>query len=271
MKVTDLQPNQVDAYCHCLEEWSDEMKESGTLKQQWYDRIKDRGLRVKVALDEAGEVGGMIHYGPIENVPVHGKDLYYLYCIWVHGYPRGRGNFQGKGMGRALLQAAEEDVQRLGGKGLVVWGMSIPVFMRAAWFRKQGYTQADSDGMLKLMWKPFVPEAEKPKWVRVKKRVPLEPGKVVVTAIKSGWCPGQNVAYERARRASMELGHRVIFQEIDAFERPVGMEWGASDALYVDGRHVMTGPPPSYEKLRKTIEKRLKRLRSSHIKTTGKF
>lgn len=29
------------------------MKESSTLKSEWYDRIKDRGFRVKVALDGA--------------------------------------------------------------------------------------------------------------------------------------------------------------------------------------------------------------------------
>ena len=55
-----------------------------------------------------------------------------------------------KGMGTALLRAAEEDVERLGASGLVVWGVSIPVFMRASWFRKRGYTHADNDGMMKF-------------------------------------------------------------------------------------------------------------------------
>ncbi len=46
------------------------MKESRDIKKTWYQRTKDRGLRVKVAVDEKGTIGGMIHYGPIENVPV---------------------------------------------------------------------------------------------------------------------------------------------------------------------------------------------------------
>lgn len=263
MKVVDLPPDQVRLYCQCLEEWSAEMKEAGNHKNAWYVRMRDRGLRVKVALDENGTIGGMIHYGPIKNVPLEGKNLYYVYCIWVHGYKEGRGNFQKKGMGKALLQAAEEDSRKLGSQGLVVWGVSIPVFMRAAWFRKQGYSQVDSDGMMKLLWKSFSPEALPPRWPKAKKKPLLETGKVVVTAIRNGWCPGQNLAYERAKRASQGFLEAVSFHEIDAFEREVGLEWGTSDALFVDGKRILTGPPPSYEKIRKTIEKRVRKLKKA--------
>jgi GNAT superfamily N-acetyltransferase len=236
------------------------MKEAGTLKAQWYRRMKARGLRVKVSVDEKGTVGGMIQYGPIENVPIHGEHLYYVYCIWVHGHKEGRGNFQRKGMGKALLRAAEEDVKTLGASGLVVWGVSIPVFMRASWFRKQGYKQADSDGMMMLLWKSFAEDAVAPKWNKQKKAPSLEPGKVVVTSLRNGWCPGQNLACERAKRAAAEFTDKVVLTEIDTFERNVGMEWGAMDALFVDARQIRTGPPPSYERIRREIEKRARRL-----------
>ena len=36
-------------------------------------------------------------------------------------------------------------------------------------------------------------------------------------------------------------------------------EWGMSDALFIDNRQVRTGPPPSYEKIRKKIAKRVKK------------
>jgi GNAT superfamily N-acetyltransferase len=260
MKVVDLPAEQEELYCQCLEEWSEDIKEAGTLKREWYQRMKDRGLRVKVSLDENGTIGGMIHYGPIENVAIQGENLYYVYCIWVHGYSKGRGNFQKRGMGKALLQAAEEDVQQLGAKGLVVWGVSIPVFMRASWFRKQSYSQIDNDGMIKLLWKRFSAEAIPPKWAKQKRKPSLLPGKVVVTCLRNGWCPGQNLACERAKRAAAEFKEKVILNEVDTFEKEVGMEWGASDALYVDSKQIRTGPPPSYEKIRKVIEKRVRRL-----------
>ena len=260
MNVIDLPQDQGEVYCKCLEEWSDEMKESGDLKKTWYQRMKDRGLRVKVAVDEKGAIGGMIHYGPIENVPINGSGLYYIYCVWVHGYKQGRGDFRKKGMGKALLRAAEDDAQQLGAVGLVAWGVSIPVFMRAAWFRRHGYRVVDSQAMMKLLWKPFRQDAAAPSWVKTKKKPELQDGKVVVTSVINGWCPAQNLAHERAKRAAAELGPNVIFQQIDAFERNVGLEWGASDALFVDGKQVRTGPPPSYEKVRKLIAKKASRL-----------
>lgn len=36
-------------------------------------------------------------------------------------------------------------------------------------------------------------------------------------------------------------------------------KWGSSDALFVDGKAVRTGPPPSYEKIRSIIAKRTQR------------
>jgi N-acetylglutamate synthase-like GNAT family acetyltransferase len=261
MKVIDLPAEQEGLYCQCLEEWSDEMHEAGDHKRRWVGRMKGRGLRVKVGVDEHGTIGGMIQYVPIERVAVEGKDLYYMYCIWVHGYARGRGNFQKKGMGKALLQAAEEDVKQLGGKGFVVWGLSLPLFMRASWFRKQGYQRADRDGFQELLWKPFHPDAVPPKWIKQKKNPTLEAGKVVVTCLKNGWCPGQNVVYERAKRAAEELGDKVIFRDVDTFERETAAQWGVSDALFIDGKQVRTGPPPSYDKIKKAILKKAQRLR----------
>lgn len=54
--------------------------------------MKEKGLRVKLALDDSGNVGGM-----------------------------------------------------------AAWGMAIPVFMRASWFRKHGYKKADKIGMQVLL------------------------------------------------------------------------------------------------------------------------
>jgi GNAT superfamily N-acetyltransferase len=261
MKVVDLTPEQEKLYFVCLEDWSEQMKEAGDHKERWYRRTKDMGLRVKLALNDEGQVGGMIQYLPIEHSPAEGTDLNFVHCIWVHGYKQGRGDFRGRGMGAALLAAAEEDSRAQGKKGLVVWGLSIPVFMRAAWFRRHGYKAVDRIGMQVLLWKPFTADAAPPRWVRQKKKPELVPGKVTVSAFINGWCPGQNIVYERARRAAADLGDRVSFQEYQSSRPEVFREWGIADALFIDGRAVRTGPPPSYEKIRRLIEKRVRRLR----------
>jgi len=260
-RVIDLTPEHEDRYFICLEDWSDDMKESGNKKQLWYNRMKDRGLRVKLALDDQGVVGGMIQYVPIEYSVAEGKDLYFINCIWVHGYKQGRGDFRKKGMGKALLNAAEEDVKNMGLKGIVAWGLSIPVWMKASWFKKHGFKKVDRQSIMTLVWKPFTADAVPPKWIRKKKKPEKIPGQVTVTAFVNGWCPAQNLAYERAKRAAAELGEKVVFSEIDTFEPSVCRECGMGDALFIDNRQVRTGPPPSYKKIKRKIEKRLKKLK----------
>ncbi len=215
---------------------------------------------MKVALDDAGTAGGMIQYLPIERALAEGKGFYFILCIWVHGHNQGRGNFQGRGMGTMLLQAAEEDAKALGAKGMAAWGMALPVFMRASWFKKHGYRKADRIGIQALLWKPFAPGATPPRWIREKKRPRPMPGVVSVEAFVNGWCQAMNLTAERARRAAAGFGDAVAFTEGDTSERNAFLEWGISDALFIDGKPVRTGPPPSEEKIRKLIAHRVRKL-----------
>ncbi len=260
MEVVDLTEEHEKLYFLCLEDWSDEMKESGNHKEIWYNKMKDKGLRVKLAKDDKGEIGGMIQYLPIENSVLEGKDMFFIPCIWVHGHKEGRGNFQKKGMGKALLNAAEEDAKKKGAKGISAWGLSMPIWMKASWFKKQGYKKVDKNGMAVLLWKPFSNDAVPPKWIREKKRPKKIAGKVTVTAFMNGWCSVQNMVFERAKRASAEFGDKVSFQGINTSNRKIFLEWGIADALFIDGKEVRTGPPPSYEKIKKLIAKKVKKL-----------
>jgi GNAT superfamily N-acetyltransferase len=260
VKIIDLDATHEDLYLVCLEDWSAELKESGDHKACWYRVMKEQGLRVKLALDDNGAVGGMIQYVPIEHAPAEGQDLYYVLCIWVHGHKQGRGNFQKKGMGRALLAAAEEDARGLGARGLVTWGLWLPFFMRASWFKKQGYRAVDRIGIQVLLWKPFAGNAVPPRWIRPGKKPAKIPGQVTVTAFVNGWCQAQNMSAERARRACAELGDKAVFKLINTRDRAVMREWGRCDDLFVDDKQVRTGPPPSYEKIKKLIAKRVAKL-----------
>jgi hypothetical protein len=74
------------------------------------------------------------------------------------------------------------------------------------------------------------------------------------------------MVHERAVRAARELGDTVIIREVDTLDRDVALGWGTMDALFVDRKQVRTGPPPSYDRIRKLVEKRVKRLA---VKTTS--
>ncbi len=260
MKIIDLTDEQKELYFVCLEDWSEEMKNAGDHKEIWYNKMKDKGLGVKLAVDDNGVVGGMIQYIPIEHFFAEGKNLYFIMCIWVHGNKKGRGNFQKKGFGTALLEAAEADVKAKGVKGMAAWGVSLPFFMRASWFKKHGYIKVDKQGIKILLWKPFTDDAIPPKWINLKKKPETIPGKVVVTGFINGWCPAMNLVFERAKKAASEFGDKVIFREINTFEKEIFLEWGVADALFIDNKQVRTGPPPSYKKIKKLIAKKAKKL-----------
>lgn len=261
MRIIDLNQENLRSYFLCLEDWSDEIKEAGDHKELWYGKMKDKGLKVKLAVDEEGRVGGMIQYLPIEHSTADGQGLYFVNCIWVHGYKQGRGNFQKAGMGKALLQAAEEDARSLGAKGLAAWGLMLPFWMKAAWFKKHGYKKADRDGISLLVWKSFSDDAKAPQWIKQKAKPQKTSGVITVTSFINGWCPAQNLTHERAKRAAGELGDKVLFNTVDTFDRQTFLQWGISDALFIDDKKVNTGPPPSYEKIRKMIENKVKKLK----------
>jgi len=262
MKIIDLNKDYESLYFSCLEDWSDEIKEAKDHKEQWYRKMKDKGLGVKLAVNEEEKPVGMIQYVPIEYSSAAGQDLYFILCIWVHGYKnKGVGNYQKQGIGKALLKAAEDDVKDRGAKGLVAWGIALPVFMKASWFKKQGYVSVDKEGFLGmvLLWKPFSDDTVAPKWIKEKKKPEVDNDKVTVTGVINGWCPAFNMVFERAKRASSEFGNHVDFNEINTFDREVFNEWGISDALFINKKKINTGPPPSYKKIRKKISKELKK------------
>lgn len=258
MNIKDISPENEKAYFCCLEEWSDEMKEAGDYKQRWYEYMKDKGVKVKIALDENNVIGGMIQYVPVEYSMFEGENIYVVLCIWVHGHKKGQGNYQKRGMGTALLKAAEEDCRQLGVNGLATWGLILPVFMRAAWFKRHGYKVVDKNGIMRLLFKPFNDQAIPPKFIKQKKQPAKGDDKVNVTIFRNGWCPAQSISNERARRASAEFQEKVNLQEYDTTERGIVKEWGISEGLFIDGKEVRTGPPPTYEKIRKKIARRVR-------------
>lgn len=261
MEIVDLAPRYEDPYLVCLEDWSTEMDEAGDHKARWYSKMRDRGLRVKLAIGADDRPIGMIQYLPIEQSQAIGANLYMILCIWVHGHKKGVGKNQGRGIGTALLTAAEQDAADLGANGIAAWGTPLPFWMKASWFKKHGYKRAERIGMRELVWKLFSAHAVAPRWIAKGERPTPVPGQVTVSAFVNGWCPASNIVYERARRAAAELGDDVVFESVDTSEQSTMIDCGQSDCVYVDGKVLQKGPPPSYDRIQKVIAKRVSKLR----------
>jgi len=261
MKIIDLNNENMDLYLNCLSGDCKNLEYGMGIKKKWYNKMKEKGLKVKIAVDDNGNTGGMIQYLPVEYSWVTGNDLYFINCIWVYYHKKGRGNFRKKGMGVSLLKTAEDDVKKMGKKGLVVWGLSIPVFMRANWFKKHGYIAVDKDGISVLLWKSFCSDAVPPKWIKRKKLPGSSPGKLTVTLFINGWCSYYNQLLDKVKKAIISHEDKIIFDLIDTSDNNVLHEWGISDGLFINGKEVKFGPPPSYEKIKKIINKNIKKLK----------
>ena len=64
--VVDLPERHIPSYLVCLEDWSPEMHEGREHKVRWFEKARQRGLRVKLAIDDDDRPLGMIQYVPIE-------------------------------------------------------------------------------------------------------------------------------------------------------------------------------------------------------------
>ena len=82
-----------------------------------------------------------------------------------------------------------------------------------------------------------------------------------VEAYSNGWCPAQNLVFERAKRAAAAYPGAVDFVGVETADKAVFLATGLSDALFIDGKEERTGPPPSYERIRRRIEKRARKRR----------
>jgi len=255
MEIVDLRPDRPEleeAWLNCLEPWEPAAAEGLAGRRAWYAAMKDRGLFVKLALE--GDVPvGFIQCVPIEESPMIGSRLYTVLCIRVHGHRKGVGDHQGHGIGSALLLAAEQEAFRRGALGMAAWGLALPVWMRASWFRRHGYRKVDRQGLSVLMLKRFSAEARAPAWPPHGPPPPSVEGRTTVTCFSNGWCSAGCASCERARRAAEGFGEAVVFRVIDTRDPMIARRWGHSDAIFIDQDEVRTGPPPSERRLRRLI------------------
>ncbi len=258
MQIIDLKPEHHDAYFNCLGDGTSDFSIGTCRKKEWFACHADSGLSVKLAVDDDKKPIGMVQYGPAKIMFPQDHELAFIHCIWVLKQSKNE-NYQNRGIGKALLRAVEDDVQQRGFKGLVAWGVALPVFMRASWFRRQGFKKIDKKGIAVLLWKPYAPDAVPVRWERDLKVPDRVRGKVDLTVLSSGWCTVMNANVENAIKAAEDFGDTVVVHEVDTRDRKNLVEWGQPDAIFLDGKQIAKGPPLSYEQIHKIIARQVKK------------
>ena len=254
MKLADIDGETEGPFFRCLHDEEPENPRVIEVRRCWHSKHKDKGHRAKVLVLDTGEVVGLCQYLPIEHSPFIGEDLLAILCIWVHGYDHHVGNQQGKGYGRSILDAIEDDARSSGFKGVVAWGKDFPYWNPVSFYEHLGYSRVDQKGKDVLVWKPFQPDAKPPEMMRPTHPLPEGEEKVNVTAITSGWCSGGIHYCLTAREAVSGIEDRVDYTEVDTSDKETMLSYGASDGIYLDGTPFRPdGPPFESEELRDEI------------------
>ncbi|MBT8207951.1 MAG: hypothetical protein KJO18_06740, partial [Acidimicrobiia bacterium] len=109
----------------------------------------------------------------------------------------------------------------------------------------------------------FSVDAKPPKWVAPGPTPEPVDGQVTMAGYLSGWCPAMNLTYERSKRVAEDLGDPVVFVPIDISDPAAIRRHGHADVVFLDGKQLQRGAPPSYDKIRKKTIKRLRRVARS--------
>ena len=252
MKLVNVTKETEKTFFCCLHEELPEYREHTEIRRRWYEKYRKKGFRAKL-LFENKKIIGLCQYIPIEFSHLIGKKLLAILCFYVHGYEHGVGNKQGKGFGRFMLNSIEADARESGFKGVAVWGIDWEInWMPVSFFEHMGYTRADSEDKVVVLWKSFSGDAEPPSLKRLKVHPSRGDKKVNVFVAANGWCGCEK--FLDARKAVDGLEDIVEYEEFESPECATILHVGYVGGIFLDGKPFKPYEPPGFhEELRAEI------------------
>ncbi|MCL5801561.1 MAG: GNAT family N-acetyltransferase [Gammaproteobacteria bacterium] len=163
---------------------SAEIDREGARRVVWLRSMEAQGLRTWAAFVD-GQRAGFAYAMPIEVCPWGplGTGLLALPCLFVPS------STTGHGVGRALVQAAEEEARRQGLHGLATIGYFHDFWLfPAPFYERCGFQVLARQDTAALLWKPFDAQAQPPRLPTPQYAYTPTPGKVVVDLFWNIFC-----------------------------------------------------------------------------------
>ena len=254
VEVRDMTPDDEAFVGACARAASTETQTKCAARRvAWLRETAPQGVRAKVALLDGAPVG-FAYVLPIELSPwgPRGRDLLVLPCLYV------RPGAEHQGVGQALVEAADEEVERQGRKGLCVMTNNHEAwFMPQAYFEARGFETAARHGLEAVLWRRHVADAEPPELLDATYRFRPVRDKVVVDLFWNRFCLTSEIEAERVRAVVAEFGGRVVLNEHDASDAEESSCHQIPRAIYVQGARMDWGYEAPREGIRVALEQAL--------------
>ncbi len=237
-----------------------EIHESVRRKVDWFKKQWKMGLISLMGIAE-GKKAGCLNIFPIENCPwgPKGEDLLVMPCLFVTW------DYQGKGLGKALIERAIEIAKSSERKGLVVFGFSDPDwFLPVTFFKRFGFEEVSQNGDETLMWLKFVDDAIPPDQLVGRYRFSPVVGKVVVDLFFNEFCQTSDIEAQRVKEVAGEFGDRVVLNVYNAGDYSTREEHELSRGIFVNGRELFWGYEAPREGIREALREALVVVESEH-------
>lgn len=240
---------------------SEEIDVDAKERLAWLKKMHGKGLRVKIVRVDS-KIAGFLNMMPIERSSMGplGEDLMVIWCLVV---PK---EFKGRGAGRALVEAAEEEAKRQGKKGLVTYGYRWDFwFMPASFFETLGFKQVDARRVdyggetgsldeIVILWRPLDDTAKPPRFPESKYEFRPVPGKVVVDLFWDISCQTTNIEGKRVKEVAEEFGDKVVLNEYPTHDHDVFMKYQKHRGIFINGKEIGWGHEAPKEGVRKAIQ-----------------
>jgi GNAT superfamily N-acetyltransferase len=223
----------------------------------WLRSMEKYGLRVKVALFD-GVHAGFLYVMPAEISPwqIQGRELMVFPCLVSQS------KFSQKGIGKKLIEAAEEETKRQDRKGIATIGYFWDFwFMPAEYFLKLGFIVAERRTEEAILWKQFNEDIEPPHFREEHYIFKPIKNKVVIDLFWNRFCLTSDVEAQRVREIALEFRDDVILNDFSTIDQKILQQYGIERRIYVNGVMIEVGPEVEKTRLREVIKNELNKFK----------
>lgn len=220
--------NVAEAGIYCIR---DRKSPGFKAKVEWFANKINKGLKIKIAMNDEGKQLGFIEYIPSELAwrPVKANNYYFIQCIALFVKEA-----KGKGVGSLLLQQCENDARANNKNGVCALSSDGPWIANKLLYEKNKFTASQRLGRFELMYKSFGKTKDLPAFIDWTKEQSKYQGWHLVY---SDQCPWHEKSVTDIQESALEHGIKLNVKKLltakEAQKAPSGF---GTYSLIRDGR-----------------------------------